>query len=269
MTDAECVALLRWALPRLRASWPGFRRVRRQVCRRIARRMRELGIREAAAYRGELEANPVEWAWLDAACRIPISRFFRDGSFFRALETDVLPVLATRAQAARRPALRAWSAGCASGEEPYSLALLWQRALAPRFSALGLEIVATDADPRLLERARRGCFAASSLREVPPELLASAFERRDARYCLRPELREAVAFRCQDLRRERPEGLFDLVLCRNLAFTYFEPALQQEVFGGLVEHTRAGGALAIGLHETLPASPALGLWPGARGVYAR
>jgi chemotaxis protein methyltransferase CheR len=74
------VALLRWALPRLHLRWPGFRRVRRRVCRRIGRRVRELGLAETAPYRARLEADPREWGRLDALCRISISRFFRDRS---------------------------------------------------------------------------------------------------------------------------------------------------------------------------------------------
>jgi chemotaxis protein methyltransferase CheR len=269
MTDAECVGLLRWALPRLHLRWSGFRRVRRQVCRRIARRMRALELRDAAAYRARLEADPAEWDWLDAACRIPISRFFRDRSFFHALEREVLPALATRARSEGRPTLRAWSAGCASGEEPYSLAILWQSALAARFAELRLELVATDVDAHLLERAQRGCYPASSLSELPGDLLTKAFERREGLHCIRPALREGVIFLQQDIRAEQPAGLFDLVLCRNLAFTYFEPPLQQEVLSQIVAHTRPGGAIAIGLHESLPDARHFAPWPGVRCVYER
>jgi chemotaxis protein methyltransferase CheR len=269
MTDAECVALLRFALPQLRLCWSGFRRVRRTVCRRIARRMRALGIRDAAAYRARLRADPAEWDWLDAACRIPISRFHRDRGFFHALESALLPALAERALAAGRDTLRVWSAGCASGEEPYSVALLWQSALATRFPALRLEVVATDAEPRLLERARSACYRASSLRGLPDPLRAAAFERRGGLHCLRPEWRANVSFAQQDLRAEMPEGPFDLVLCRNLAFTYFAPALQAQVLDRLVTHLAPGGALAIGLHETLPEMSQLAPWPGVRCAYRR
>jgi hypothetical protein len=78
MQDAECVALLRWALPRLGLRWPGFRKVRRQVCKRINRRIKELGLADVAAYREHLERVPEEWPRLDALCRITISRFYRD-----------------------------------------------------------------------------------------------------------------------------------------------------------------------------------------------
>jgi chemotaxis protein methyltransferase CheR len=264
------VELLRWALPRLRLRWSGFRRVRRQVCRRIARRMRELGAADAAAYRARLEADPAEWARLDALCRIPISRCFRDASVFAALETRVLPGLAGRAREEGRDRLRAWSAGCASGEEAYSLAALWAGALAARFPGLRLAILATDADPGLVERARRGRFRANSLREVPAGARAAGFERQGGDWLAREALRESIEFRLQDLREEMPAGSFDLILCRNVAFTYFEVELQGAVLARMLERLRPGGALVIGLHEALP-EPAAGLrpWPGARAVYRR
>jgi chemotaxis protein methyltransferase CheR len=269
MSDAECVELLRWVLPRLRLRWSGFRRVRRQVCRRMRRRMHELGVADAAAYRAHIEAHPEELERIDAMCCIPISRFFRDRSVFAALETKVLPALAARARAAGRPALRVWSAGCASGEEPYGLAILWDGTLAARFPDLCLEIVATDADPHMLERARSACFGASSLKEVPAETVEAAFERRGELYCVRRAHRECIEFYRQDIRRELPEGPFDLVLCRNLVFTYFDPGLQRETLARILERLRLGGALAIGLHESLAEVAGLAPWPEARGVYER
>jgi chemotaxis protein methyltransferase CheR len=270
LSDAECVDMLRFALPRLGLRWEGFRRVRRQVCRRVARRMRELGVSDAGAYRARLEADPAEWRRLDGMCRISISRCFRDRSVFAALESRVLPALAERAHAQGRTALRAWCAGCASGEEAWSLAALWTSALVPRAPGLRLAILATDVDPQLLERARRGCFRRSSLREVPAEVLAFAFEPCEPGYVVREALRQGVEFRCQDLREQLPEGPFDLILCRNAAFTYFGDALQREILAGLEARLRPGGALVIGLHESLPA-PQQGFvpWPGTRSVYQR
>jgi chemotaxis protein methyltransferase CheR len=130
--------------------------------------------------------------------------------------------------------------------------------------------VATDIDPQLIDRARRGCFRASSLREVPAELLALAFERSEQGYVARAALREFVEFRCQDLREEMPEGYFDLILCRNLAFTYFGAELQRELLARLCGRLQPGGALVVGLHESLPAEQgALAPWPGTRAVYER
>ena len=91
--DADCTAFLQWALPRLGMRWPGFRRVRGQVCKRLRRRMAELGLRNLAAYRALLETHSGEWVPLDGLCRISISRFYRDQGVWRTLEREVLPPL--------------------------------------------------------------------------------------------------------------------------------------------------------------------------------
>jgi chemotaxis protein methyltransferase CheR len=234
MTDADCVSFLRFVLPRLGLCFGGFRRVRRQVCRRIARRLADLGLPDVAAYRARLEDSPQEWAVLEGLCRVTISRFWRDRAVFEALRDEVLPALG--------PDVRAWSAGCASGEEPYSLAL------AAAEAAVAIRIVATDIDPALLARARRGCYPASSLRDLPEELRRRAFEAG----CLGPRYREPVTFLRRDVRAGPPDGPFQLVLCRNLVFTYFAEAEQLDVGRRLAGALVTGGALAVGAHESPP-----------------
>ncbi|MFP3941442.1 MAG: CheR family methyltransferase, partial [Thermoanaerobaculia bacterium] len=120
MRDDDCVRFLQWALPRLGMRWSGFRKVRRQVCRRITRRMGELGLRSLREYRERLEAEPGEWRELDRLCRVTISRFWRDRGTFRTLEETVLPALAGAALETGNATLEAWSCGCASGEEAYT-----------------------------------------------------------------------------------------------------------------------------------------------------
>jgi chemotaxis protein methyltransferase CheR len=250
MTDAECVDFLQWALPRLGLRWQGFRKVRRQVCRRVSRRIAELRLREADAYRAYLEREEEEWDVLAGLCRVTISRFWRDRAVFEALRDEVLPKLG--------PNVSAWSAGCASGEEPYSLVLAAEEA------RVEIQVIATDVDPVLLERARSACYPESSLRDLPPDLRARAFE--DG--CLRAEYREPVEFRRHDVRNGAPGGLFDLALCRNLVFTYFADELQRDVVGHLAGSLRAGGALVVGAHEAVPDGlNGLEPWPAARGVY--
>jgi chemotaxis protein methyltransferase CheR len=252
MTDRECVELLQWAAPRLRLRWEGFRRVRGQVCKRLRRRLQALGLPGVAGYRARLEADPGEWAVLDSLCRVTISRFYRDRRVFDALRDDLLPALLERALARGEPALRVWSAGCASGEEPYTVSVLFRLALQPRFPAARLELVATDADEALLARARRGCYPRGTLRELPPAWADAAFAGPGPEPCLAPRFREGVCFLRQDLRAELPDGPFHLVLCRNLAFTYFAPPLQKEVLARLVARLEPGGLLVIGGHESLP-----------------
>lgn len=250
MRDDECVALLQWALPRLGLRWQGFRRVRRQVCRRIARRLEELGLPDCAAYRSYLDANDEEWVELDRCCRVTISRFWRDRAVFETLRDVVLPALG--------PAVRAWSVGCASGEEPYSLVL------AAAEAGVAIDVLATDVDHALLERARAARYPESSLRGLPPALRAQAFA--DGR--LAPAHRERVTFALHDVRDDPPGGSFDLVLCRNVAFTYFADDVQRAVAGHLHRALRPAGALVVGAHET-PAPGPFEPWLRDRGVWRR
>jgi chemotaxis protein methyltransferase CheR len=250
VTDAECVDFLQWALPRLRLRWEGFRRVRRQVCRRVSRRTRQLGLRGIDAYRAYLESDEQEWEVLAGLCRVTISRFWRDRAVFEVLRDEVLPELG--------PTVSAWSAGCASGEEPYSLVL------AAAEARVEIDVMATDVDPVLLERARSACYPESSLRDLPAGLRARAFE--DG--CLRARYREPVHFLRHDVRAGAPGGPFDLALCRNLVFTYFADELQRDVGGELARSLRPGGALVVGSHEALPEGlKGVEPWPAARGVY--
>jgi chemotaxis protein methyltransferase CheR len=262
------VALLRWALPRLGMRWNGFRKVRRQVCKRVDQRRAELHLPTTDAYRTYLSAHASEWAVLDALCRIPISRFFRDRAVFEQLRCTVLPILADACRARGASTLRAWSAGCASGEEPYSLKLLWEFELRARFPGLGLEIVATDAAPHMLARARRARYSASSLRDLPQDWIDRAFRPINGEHQLRPEFTTGIEFRCEDIREHCPPGQFDLVLCRNLAFTYFDDALQRDTLERLTNRLVAGGFLLIGIHESLPANgEALTTWDARTGLY--
>ena len=250
MKDVECVEFLQWALPRLRLRWAGFRRVRRQVCRRLERRIGDLGLPGVDAYRAYLESTPDEWRRLDALCQVTVSRFYRDRGVFELLERCVLPELA-RDAAAREATVAAWSAGCASGEEPYSLVLAWERAIRPAFPEVTLDVLASDADETMVRRARAAAYGKSSLRDMP-EAWRREFVHRGDRYYLRPRVRRLVTTMRHDVRDPPPGGPFDLVLCRNLAFTYFDSGLQREVLRNLGGALRKGGVLVVGSHETLP-----------------
>jgi chemotaxis protein methyltransferase CheR len=271
MTDAECVVFLQWALPHLQLRWTGFRRVRKQVCKRIDRRLKELRLPDVRAYRSFLETCPQEWDSLDSACRITISRFYRDRPVFDHLGTLLLPGLAELASARNERSVRCWSVGCGSGEEPHTLAILWQLSVAPRFPHLRMLITATDVDSYLLQRARRAWYPASSLRDVPREWIRIAFDETPRGYRVRESFRRDVEFALQDLRRERPSGRFHLVLCRNLVFTYFEEALQREILDHILEHLEEGGILVIGHRETLPQpiTGALKAWNADLGIYRK
>ncbi|NIQ00652.1 MAG: chemotaxis protein CheR, partial [Nitrospinaceae bacterium] len=201
--------------------------------------------------RAWLRHHPDEWACLDALCRITLSRFYRDRAVFDALGDEVLPRLVDRLGSAA-PVLRCWSAGCASGEESYSLVLLWHFGPGRRFPGVRLDLVATDADRNLLDRARSAHYPGSSVKDLPPSWRDTAFDLENGIYRLKKKFISRVRFLQQDLRQDAPAGPFHLVLCRNLAFTYFQPRLQHQALdrirGALVE----GGGLVLGAHESLP-----------------
>jgi chemotaxis protein methyltransferase CheR len=250
--DSDCVAFMQWALPCMQLRWPGFRRVCRQACKRIQRRMNELSCREVAVYRQYVEAHPQEWDVLDALCRITVTRFYRDKGVFQVLVGEILPELGHAAAMRQARELRIWSAGCGSGEEPYTLAIGWRLELAARFPELALSILATDADEDLLSRAAAACYPWSAVRDLPERWRTLAFDVRDGQYCLRPEFTGAVTLLRHDVRTPLAAGPFDLVLCRNLAFTYFESKLQREMASVIHQRLRPGGMLVLGAHERLP-----------------
>ena len=252
MTDQQCIEFLQWALPRLGLRWPGFRKVRRQVHKRINRRLEELDLAGIDAYRSYLETHPEEWSVLGGFTRISISRFYRDRGVFDHLRDDVLPELARTVQGTQEGRLRCWCAGCASGEEPHTLTILWKRHVQGDFPEVRLDLVATDADAEILQRAHRATYPRSSLKDVPAEWLAAAFTRLGEQFVLRPEFRQMVEYRQQDLRREVPTEPFHLILCRNLVFTYFAEEAQRKVLRRIVERLLPGGFLVIGRKEALP-----------------
>lgn len=252
MRDVDSVRFLQEVLPTLGLRWAGYRKVRRQVRKRLTRRLRTLGLPDLEAYRDYLATHPEEREVFDAMCLIPISRFYRDRGVWDLLRSSILPVLASAVLDGGKSELQCWSVGCASGEEPYTLALCWNFDVADRFPELSISILATDAGPHLIARARTACYAAGSLKDLPTAWLPRAFDTRSGLFCLRPEMRTGVAFAGQDMRREAPDGPFDLILCRNAAFTYFDIEGQRELAKRLVQGLRQGGVLVLGKHEALP-----------------
>jgi chemotaxis protein methyltransferase CheR len=257
MKDNDCAQFLQWALPNMHMRWPGFRKVRAQVCKRIDRRMRQLNIDDIHAYKLYLQEHEHEWLVLDELSRITISRFYRDKAMFSFLIQQTLPTLAQSVSVGHDKQINVWSAGCASGEEAYTLSLIWLLQLQACFADLNIAITATDASAEMIARAQRACYAYSSIKNLPPlwreqAFGKQAFGKQQESYCLKPEFRQPVRFIHQDIRQHIPNDRFDLVLCRNLAFTYFDTALQCRVLKQIQQVLNAGGALVIGIHESLP-----------------
>lgn len=270
MRDEECVAFLQWALPRLRMRWPGFRKVRGQVCKRLQRRIKALGLEGEADYRDYLSANEGEWPILDGLSRVSISRFYRDKQVFAFLEQEVLPALAQQAIARGERWLKVWSVGCSSGEEPYTVSLLWRLQLQSRFPSIGLRILASDADPNMIRRATVATYRYASVKNLPERWRDEAFTSSNDCYALKPDYRRECRFIVEDVRERVPEESFDLILCRNLVFTYYDEPLQRKLLERMSDLLKGEGALVIGVHETLPAAfPRFAVWSERLRVYRK
>ncbi len=227
--------------------WRRFKRggVKRKVERRIA----ELGLSRFEDYLLNIKNDPEEKACLSQLLTVTITRFFRDKKVFDLLENSILPSILERKGAGD---FKIWSIGCANGEEPYSLAMLWKEGFEKKFSQIRLALFATDIHEGLLKRAREGRYKKISVKEVPEEILLRFFKIEDGFYILDQSVRESVEFKKHDIIHEGPFLGMDIVLCRNLAFTYFSKECQMNVLKKIAASLDERGYLIIGKDEFLP-----------------
>ena len=236
-------------LERLNRSWVGYRKVRKGVIKRLRRHMQELGCSTVDQYIAQLARQPGAKGAHEQCLRVTISRFFRDRHLWQALQTHSLPDLVERFL----PPIRIWSAGCGNGEEPYSLAMLWNELKCPR----ALELLATDAGKACLERARTGAYNRSSLKEVPDEMRKKYFESRKGgrQFIIRAHRLTPIRWRQHDLLDPlSEEGPFHMILLRNNLLTYYQGPDLQAAFARIVAALAPGGWLVTGAHERLPVS---------------
>jgi chemotaxis protein methyltransferase CheR len=272
MKDDECVRFLQWALPRLQMRWAGFRKIRTRVCKRIQRHVNSLQLTSVMDYQDYLQTHAEEWRKLDEICQVTISRFYRDKMVFAYLAETILPELCQQALQQGRRELRIWSTGCASGEEPYTLVLIWVFCLKQQFPQLTLHILATDTKIDLLNRAKHACYPFSSVKNLPAPWRETAFSKtNNEEYCLQSVYQQGVSFQRHDIRQPAPTSGFDLVLCRNLAFTYYDQVLQTRVAQQLIGALQPAGALVLGVHEVLPSEEEMGVevWSKRFSIYRK
>ena len=216
--------------------------------RRLAVRMRARGVHRYADYAALLEADPTEYQRLVHTVTINVSKFFRNPEVWQAIRSVVLPELLDRPGA-----VRAWSAGTATGEEPYTLAILVREYLADagrENEVARVDIQATDIDTDALEKARAGVYPALALVETPDAVRARWFQPGGPPYHLRAEIRSMVRFTHGDLINDPAPTDLDLVFCRNV-FIYFERELQESLLDRFVDALKPRGWLVLGKVETL------------------
>ncbi len=223
----------------------------RCIRRRIAKRLRVCKAVSFAAYLKRLEVDRDELDTLLATISIHVSQFFRNLDTFRILEQKIIPDLCKRARLAGRKEVTLWSAGCASGEEPYSLALLVDD-LAER--DLKFKILATDISEPVLETARYGSYEASRLREIPPVALDKYFRAGETgHYEIVQHIRDNVEFIRHNIMTDSDYPEADLILCRNVMI-YFTRAEQERILSRFATALPEDGVLVLGRSETMTGS---------------
>ena len=223
------------------------------VQRRIERRMALHGVGSRAAYLALLRSTPAEAAALADDLLINVTGFFRDPDAFAFLAGALSPLLARHAE--DQP-LRAWVAGCSTGEEAYSVGILCLEQIAAARRRLGLQIFATDIDDEALRIARTGIYPDSIQADVSPARLQRFFLRDDHRLAVAKELRTATLFSRHDLLADPPFARLDLVSCRNLLI-YLTPQAQRHVLARFHFALRDDGLLFLGSAELTGAAPEL------------
>ncbi len=219
------------------------------IRRRIAIRIRATHCATAEEYCELLRHDEQELDLLLRVLTIHVSQFFRNPPTFEKLRNDVIPYLLRLHNAAGDP-LKFWSVGCASGEEPYSVALLLKEFFSSEAAQKRISILATDVDARVLGDARLARYGEERMVEVPESIRKRWFSLQDGRYHLLPEIKHMVEFKESDLSHVDSFPKSDLILCRNVLI-YFERSQQERILNGFADVLRDGGILVLGKSETL------------------
>lgn len=222
---------------------------RELVYGRLVRRLRQLRLASFSDYLELVDAGgSAEIQQFCNALTTNLTAFFREQHHFDWLAQTCLPALLTRNAAARR--IRIWSAGCSTGEEPYSIAMTLLEALGD-LRGWDIRILATDIDSEVLARAQQGVYDAERVARMDSRRLARWFRADGARHAVVPELRSLIAFRQLNLIADWPfKGPFDVIFCRNVII-YFDKDTQRRIIGHMAAMQRAGDHLVLGHSESL------------------
>lgn len=218
------------------------------LVRRINRRMRHNNIREEHHFLSFLQHNHSEIELLISDFLIGVTSFFRDPEAFQTLENEVIPHIFE--QNAGRSLIKIWVACCATGEEAYSLAILIKEQLNKRQEEIDVKIFATDINRTSIAHAGAGVFSPLIVKSVSKERLETFFDKGEAGYKIKPEIRKMLIFAQHDLTKNPPYCDVDLISCRNMLI-YIKPAIQKEILAKLGFGLKKGGYLFLGSSENL------------------
>jgi len=223
--------------------------------RRLMQRFSATGCKDRTSYLQYLQGHPDELDMLVDVLTINVSRFFRNTLAFDYIADKILPVIVFEKKSWRDPSLRIWSAGCATGEEPYSIAILIRELRRKETFDLAVNIFATDIDEKTLKRAKRALYSYESIKNIKYRLLKRYFEPKKKRFQLTTNIQEMVDFSTFDMMSKKgyapPEsvfGSFDMIFCKNVLI-YFSTKYQDRIFDKLYRALAKGGYLVLGRAE--------------------
>ncbi len=220
---------------------------RQTLERRVIRRMVEQKIEQPTEYLHYLRNNPDEVAQLGEEFLIGVTRFFRDSDAFKILQQEVVPAIVNGKS--RKEQIKVWVAGCSTGEEAYSLAILFTEYMEQKGKELNIKIFATDMDAKAIEIAAKGLYDRRTIEELSEERLSRFFVREGKGYCISKHVRKMVIFAQHNLLKDPPFSKIDLVSCRNLLI-YMKPELQKKVLSTFHFSLNLGGYLFLGSSES-------------------
>jgi two-component system CheB/CheR fusion protein len=221
---------------------------RSSLMRRVIKRMQMVGIEDYGDYVDHLEVHPEEFAHLFNTILINVTAFFRDEAAWDYLAQTILPAILAEKKAG--DPVRLWSAGCASGEEAYTVAILLAEAMGPDAFRQRVKIYATDVDEEALAQARQGGYTDKNLQPLPAELRDKYFELAGNRYVFRADLRRSIIFGRHDLVQDAPISRLDLLVCRNVLM-YFNAEAQARILARLHFALNDNGYVFLGKAEML------------------
>ena len=247
-SDPEWLALLGYLLDARGFDFHGYKPA--SLARRVRKRMDAVGLGSFRAYQEYLQVHPNEFVTLFNTILINVTAFFRDAAAWEAMRTAAIPELV--ANKAPDAPIRVWSAGCASGEEAYTLAMILAEELGIDGFRERVKIYATDVDEEALNTARHAAYTDRQVEGVPPDLLTKYFEQVDGLRFFRKDLRRQLIFGRHDLINDAPISRIDLLTCRN-TLMYLNSETQARVLSRLHFALNDGGFLLLGRAETLMA----------------
>ncbi|WP_319765286.1 protein-glutamate O-methyltransferase CheR [Maridesulfovibrio sp.] len=223
---------------------------------RLANRLKELNLKSFGEYYSYLQYDPGRKAELNKLFEVITTNetsFYRNPPQLKVFQTKVLPAVLDELRKKRRKRLRIWSAGCSTGEEPYTLSMIIHDVLGSELSSWDIKITANDLSERVLKSARRAVYSEYSLRTTPKPIIAKYFDKDGKQYKVKPSVKKLVSFgqinlsdRMQVKRVERSE----IVFCRNVII-YFDEDMKKKVINAYYDNLVPGGYLIIGHSESL------------------